>query len=87
MEKFKSLIAFNKKGKIENKNLIYIIISIYLELYILQVFSGTFKIFKIQYFIANVLILYSFIFILFSIFKRIKLTLYISNITFIMVQT
>ena len=43
MEIRKELIKINKRNKFENKNLVFIILSLYIQLYILQVFSGTFK--------------------------------------------
>ena len=46
MEIRKELIKINKRNKFENKNLVFIILSLYIQLYILQVFSGTFKLYK-----------------------------------------
>ena len=75
MDLEKGLIVYKKKIKIDNINLAFIILSIYIELYMLRVFSGTFKILPLRYFFANIFILYSLIMISYSIFKSIKKTL------------
>lgn len=79
MDTDNKLILYNKI-KIENKNLIFIILSLYIELYILRVFSGTFKLLDTKYFIVNILILYSIFMILFFVFKKVKFTLILLNI-------
>ena len=79
MDTDNKLILYNKI-KIENKNLIFIILSLYIELYILRVFSGTFKLLDTKYFILNILILYSIFMILFFVFKKVKFTLILLNI-------
>lgn len=80
MESRKALLKINKKIKLDNKNLVLIIVSLYIQLYILQVFSGTFELYKFDYLFANIILLYSITIILFSVIKKIKLTLLITNV-------
>ena len=80
MEIRKELIKINKRNKFENKNLVFIILSLYIQLYILQVFSGTFKLYKFEYLFANIILLYSITIILFSVIKKIIITLLVTNV-------
>ena len=75
MDTEKEIIAYKKKIQFDNLNLVFIILSIYIELYMLRVFSGTFKTLAPMYFMINILLLYSLIMIFYSIFKKIKPTL------------
>ena len=61
--------------KIENKNLLFIIICLYMDLYILRLFSGTYKLMKIKYFLLNILLIYSLFMIGYFVLRKIKFTL------------